>query len=1125
MPKIIDNIEIFLTHELKETVEISTRVDFCVGYFNLRGWKQVSDYIDKLPGAKVFEGDDEMHRHCRLLVGMQRSPNEIIKDYFYHVDGEMIDNKAINRLKKQLAQDFKDQLTIGTPSDEDEIYLRKLSAQIKEKKVVVKLYLKHNLHAKLYLAYSEHRHTPVVGFLGSSNLTFAGLQYQGELNVDVIEQDAAKKLEEWFNDRWNDSKCVDISEELAEVIDTSWAGDRLVPPYHIYLKIAYHLSQEARAGLNEFKISKQFQNELLLFQQFAVRIAAHHLNKRGGVLIGDVVGLGKTIIATAVAKIFQEDFYYKTLIICPPNLIEMWEDYRYRYDLNAEIISLGEVINRLPKERRYRLVIIDESHNLRNSEGKRYRAVKEYLAENESKVIMLSATPYNKSFLDLANQLSLFIPEDQDLGISPERYITFLGGAPQFSEKHTETFIRSIKAFEKSHFADDWRELMRFYMVRRTRSFIKQHYAHTDTTNGRKYLLFSDGTPSYFPERIPKRVEFEFNPDDRTDQYAKLYSQNVVDIINKLGLPRYGIGNYIEKQPSRQPSADEQIILDNLSRAGKRLMGFCRTNLFKRLESSGYSFLLSVSRHILRNFIFIYAIQNRLPLPIGKQISGLLDDFVEDEDIDANDGENELRLILDENKYLDKAKDVYNLFESPYFNKQFDWIDSGFFTSGLMRQLLADAKLLVEVLKIGKDWNAADDRKLKTLYEHVIEKHPNEKLLVFTQYADTAVYLFNELSKLKVKQLDCVTGDDEHPTEKAYKFSPLSNKRLEKYPAKNQTRVLISTDVLSEGQNLQDAHIIYNFDLPWAIIRLIQRAGRVDRIGQKAEEILCYSFLPEDGIEQIINLRGRLSRRIRENAEVVGADETFFDGDPININDLYSEKSGILDDEESDQDVDLASYAFQIWKNATDANPQLKKTIPDLPSVIYSTKLADKEEQKPGVVVYTKTADDNDVLTWVSPEKEIITQSQLTILKAAECTADTPALYKIPNHHDLVKKGVEYIQQEEKNMVGTLGKKSGVKYRIWHRLNQYFEYEKNTLFANEVLKKALDTIYKFPMREFARESIGRQMKAGASDEDLALLLVSLYEEDKLCIIEEDKLENKQPQIICSLGLAQQQSVE
>lgn len=313
----------------------------------------------------------------------------------------------------------------------------------------------------------------VEGFVGSSNLTLSGLAKQGELNVDVLEQDAAIKLAEWFDDRWNDRWCIDITQELIEIIDNSWASDRLLSPYHIYLKMAYHLSQEARAGLNEYSLPAIFQKELLDFQQAAVKIAAKKLDKRDGVFIGDVVGLGKTITACALAKMFEENNFYSTLIICPPNIIPMWKDYIERYDLKAQVLSIGSVQSQLGDLKRFRLVIIDESHNLRNDQGSRYRAIKNYLEENESKVILLSATPYNKSFIDLSNQLRLFIQDDKDLGISPERYIGDLGGQVRFMEKHSETFIRSIKAFEWSLFADDWRELMRLYMVRRTRSFIK----------------------------------------------------------------------------------------------------------------------------------------------------------------------------------------------------------------------------------------------------------------------------------------------------------------------------------------------------------------------------------------------------------------------------------------------------------------------------------------------------------------------------------------------------------------------------------------------------------------------------------------------------------------------------
>src|SRR5207248_4868102 len=143
------------------------------------------------------------------------------------------------------------------------------------------------------------------------------------------------------------------TDELAAIIDDSWARETQPSPYMIYLKIAYHLSREARAGLAEFGIPKELQGQLLAFQSAAVRIAAHHLNKRGGVLIGDVVGLGKTFVATALARILEDDLGLETLIICPPNLISMWEDYRDEYRLRAKVMSHGVVERELPDLRRY----------------------------------------------------------------------------------------------------------------------------------------------------------------------------------------------------------------------------------------------------------------------------------------------------------------------------------------------------------------------------------------------------------------------------------------------------------------------------------------------------------------------------------------------------------------------------------------------------------------------------------------------------------------------------------------------------------------------------------------------------------------------------------------------------
>ncbi len=961
MPRIFDNITETLLPALQETMALCERADFCVGYFNLRGWRQLHENIEKWDGG---EG-----HCCRLMVGMQQMPQDQLRQAMSPTaSGEPIDQATAIALKNKLAQEFRNQLTVGIPTNADEAGLRRLAAQIAAGKVVVKLFLRHPLHAKLYLLFRQDPLNPKIGYLGSSNLTMAGLSRQGELNVDVLEHDACDKLAKWFEDRWNDRFSVDISEALIEIINSSWARPDLLPPYHIYVKMAYHLSQEARAGLTEFRIPSDFGNKLFDFQKAAVKIAAHHLNKRGGVVIGDVVGLGKTLMATALARIFEDDHGVETLIICPRNLVPMWEDYRQEYRLRAKVLSITRVQHELSDLRRFRLVLIDESHNLRNREGRRYRAIAEYIAANDSRVILLSATPYNKTYLDLSNQLRLFIDERKDIGIRPEKRLRELGET-EFIRRH-QCPVRSLAAFEKSEHADDWRDLMRLYLVRRTRSFIQDNYAKVDPERGRKYLDFEDGTRSYFPSRVPKTVPFRISGKDPEDQYARLFADDVVEAVNQLTLPRYGLGNYQEPTPHKPPTPDEARILADLSRAGSRLKGFCRTNLFKRLESSGHSFILSLERHILRNFICLHAIEKGLPLPIGTQDMGLLDASSNDEDSDlwdpAEDGDSvdepsrlvsfsAMRLaatstLLSEADFRARAAEVYDSYAS-HFQRRFKWLKPGLFNSDLADDLRKDAMALLNVLEHAGGWDSARDAKLHALLDLLIKKHPDEKVLIFSQFADTVNYLNEQLRARGVKSVAGVTGNTDDPTSIAYRFSPISNgKKVDEASrlvsstsrdgsSTSELRVVLATDVLSEGQNLQDCSIVVNFDLPWAIIRLIQRAGRVDRIGQQSETILCYSFLPADGVERIIRLRSRVSQRLQENADVVGADEAFFEdqNDAQAVRDLFTEKAGVLDGDE-DAEVDLASYAYQIWKNAIDRDRELEKTIPAMPNVVYSTK-------------------------------------------------------------------------------------------------------------------------------------------------------------------------------------------
>jgi superfamily II DNA or RNA helicase len=1127
MPRIFDNIQLPLLPTLQDTLKLSYRADFCVGYFNLRGWRKIDGLIEQYLGG---EG-----ACCRLLIGMQTLPSDELRTILTLGNRDYgIDNSAIIRLKKRIAEEFRQQLTIGAPTNNDEKGLQCLSNQLKSKKLIIKLFLSHPLHAKLYLVHRHDPNTPSVGFLGSSNLTLPGLAKQGELNIDVLDHDACNKLQRWFDDRWKEYGCVDISKELAEIIDESWAREQLIPPYHIYLKIAYHLSQEALAGVSEFRIPREFSG-LFEFQKAAVQLAARHVIRRGGVLVGDVVGLGKTLVGTALAKILQEDCLLETLIICPKNLVKMWQEYVDNYRLYAKIIPISKVQSQLSELRRYRIVLIDESHNLRNRGGKRYRAIQEYITANESKCILLSATPYNKTYLDLSSQLRLFVPEDQDLGIRPEAFINQLGGGANgelnFIRQH-QCSVRSLAAFEKSEHPDDWRDLMKRYMVRRTRSFIKENYALTDE-KGRKYLEFSDGNRSCFPDRIPKTVKFNLESSS-SDPYARLYSEKVVEIIGKLNLPRYGLKNYIAAKPKQPPTEVEQRQLDALSRAGRRLKGFSRTNLFKRLESSGIAFIQSIERHILRNFIYLYAIDNEKNIPIGTQDADLLDTWNNDEDsdsiaatsldIEAEESGNNADIELDE-KFLDnekiflqQAKFVYGSYENQYKNR-FKWVRSTLFNiKELKKDLLEDAQALINILQMCGEWQPQKDEKLNALVNLLIKIYPQEKVLIFTQFADTVHYLYENLKARNITKLAEVTGQDKDPTEKTGRFSPISNLKSGQLDAHQELRVLIATDVLSEGHNLQDCAIIVNYDLPWAIIRLIQRAGRVDRIGQKAEKILCYSFLPAEGVEEIINLRQRLSNRLRENAEVVGTDELFFeDSDAQVFLDLYNEKSGILDGEE-DTEVDLTSEAFQVWKKATEGNPGLKKIIEEMPNVVYSSRAHTPQPVQPeGVLLYMKTTEGNDSLVWVDREGNSVTQSQLAILRTATCAETTPAIPRDEQHHELVKKGAELIAEDEENAGGQLGRPSGARFRTYERLKSYAQEMKGTLFVTEELLKAIDEIYRYPLRQSATDTLNRQLKSGISNQQLAELVVALRMDDRLCIVSEES-EKREPQIICSLGL-------
>ena len=252
------------------------------------------------------------------------------------------------------------------------------------------------------------------------------------------------------------------------------------------------------------------------------------------------------------------------------------------------------------------------------------------------------------------------------------------------------------------------------------------------TKKDRRFLILDGGSRFHFPKRQPKTLTFRIRESDPNDQYARLYSERVVDTVRVLHLPRYGLANYLKPTPDTPPTKQDADLMANLSRAGKRLIGFCRTNLFKRLESSGYAFLLSIRRHILRNYVYLHALENGLPLPIGPQDFDLFDDR------DSDDfGLIAAASLAD---FTAAGALGYQLFYTEH-NGNFGWLRSDVFVEDLSEHLRQDAQRLFSILELAGQWHPEQDQKLAELQNLLTKKHPSQKILIFSQFSDTVSYI------------------------------------------------------------------------------------------------------------------------------------------------------------------------------------------------------------------------------------------------------------------------------------------------------------------------------------------------------------------------------------------------
>jgi len=1100
VPLILDNIDLSLEETMRESLASSHSLDAAVGYFNLRGWRLIADAIDALPKR------NDSKPKVRLLVGMTENPVDEMRRLMRLRGEQPVTNEVADQFRHEVVKELRAQLQVGLPNAQDEAALRNLRRQMADGDVEVRLFLAHRLHAKLYLCHRDDTAAPRVGYVGSSNLTNAGLREQGELNVDVLDSDATAKLARWFEDRWHDQFTVPANPELIDLLDESWASETPLDPYMVYLKMAYHLSHEAREGLIQYGLPASMAERLLEFQAAAVKIAARIVNQRGGAMVGDVVGLGKTMVGTAIARLLQEENGFETLIVCPRNLVDMWESYRHEFQLHGRVLSLSMVTRELPDMRRHRLVLVDESHNLRNPKRKDYQALHDYITENDSKVLLLTATPYNKGFADVAAQIALFVGPDDDLGIRPERAIAE-HGEPEFAgmcEGRTST----LAAFEISEHLEDWQALMSQFLVRRTRRFIQDNYAYEDE-NGRPYLTFGDGQPFHFPEREAIPVEREVSP---SDPAAAMMSQSTIDAIAELLLPRYNLARFLD--PLKVPTEEEQEVIDDLrNSANGNLSGFNRIMMFKRLTSSGPAFLATLRRHTLRNLVALHAIDHHLLLPVGS-----VDNALWSAELDAQEGD-----LFEEGLFSrDEVPDLSIPMKA--YQKLADarpgrvrWLRPDLFKEEFGDALRSDTQVIQSLLNEFGIWDAKSDGKIASLEELITQRHPGERVLVFTEAADTAAYVASELDQRGVNGVAAVTGDSENPTALACRFSPRANQGVTVGQGQPELRVLISTDVLSEGQNLQDARIVVNYDLPWAIVRLVQRAGRVDRIGQQAETVLAYSLMPAGSVDDEINLRGRIRGRLEENAELLGSDEKFFGDDTERavITGLYDEHSDFRF-ADGGEDVDPVSMAYEIWRRADESHPDLTKRVESLPNVVYATMLAQPSGSVGGVVVHSQTVTGSDAFAFTGTDGESRRITPQEALHLARCEPETKPAVRLEDHHDMVAIALDGpLRAPPSKATGAL---LGVREKCWRKLNDHRATMTPSLFVDpDELDAVLDAINERPLYETVKQKLSNAIR-NRTPEDLAALVIDLHRDGRLCLPVPQGGARTEPSVICSMGL-------
>ena len=936
-----------LLTRLKEMLGSSARADIAVGYFFISGFEAVADDLARLGKVRILVGRTDRQVLEEVAVGLQQ----------HQALQARLDADALVRRsqRSEIAQETVARVAEGVavlPQERGaEEAVAKLRDMVALGKVEVRAYLRSPLHAKAYLCWYDNHAEPGAAVVGSSNLTLAGFTGNTELNVRVTGDGEMAALRDWFDDLWGDSE--DIGAALVTELERSWALAK-TPPYHVYLKALYELYYTDVGG-GQLTVPPR-DRELANFQVDAVRRGLAMIEAHGGCYVGDVVGLGKTFIGAELLRQLRVSYPSEgpPLILCPARLKPMWEVFNERFALGAEVVShsmiaapaesdfdeeLGRYVDAEPPghgivlEQTYRNrgpVLVDEAHNFRNI-NQRSRGLIDYLESGEHKLILLSATPQNLGPMDIYRQLRLFLHDtEHDLNIEPISLESYFNNAQRWLayQVEDENYRAEYRSWEASRSASppplppakptvpkaDITEVLTPVFIRRRRKDIREQYGDT---------ALVDGKPVRFPEPVLDNVEY------RLDKvYAKAGSlEELQTLLGEHQAVRYRATEYINEEAKTKPE------FRDLFRAGDRIARLMGVLLLKRLESSIEAFRSTLNSLITSNRNFREALASSF-VPIGNTATRLL----AGQSFDVDDLLEVLKQEEQRRQETGSARD--KLVHTTADFRSEEW----------MQDLDADYEVLKDILERVKDIGPEDDDKLRALRGFLERPEVQAgKVLIFSEAETTVEYLYRELNP-NGQQAEIVrlTGSTSHDAERVVKrFSPTWNLKEREAMPGTEIRVLLATDIVSEGQNLQDCACVLNYDLHWNPVRLIQRFGRVDRIGTEHEVIKLHNMWPDVEVDAELTLTERLHRRIQSFHDLIGLDSKLLsDAERLNANAMYRIYEGktLPDMDDGLDEVAANQRAITLLQRIQDKDPELWQTITRLPDGIRSALQARTEQ-------------------------------------------------------------------------------------------------------------------------------------------------------------------------------------